>query len=114
MQYLTFLLGSLLAMLGYREPPGQTSIVRVSGEAAVLSRTTVSGDHARFQCLQSESGNCFYRLYREHCRDEGAGELCQRQALDDFSVVVGSVRDVQGLPAGFGQQVQARNAQRRD
>lgn len=114
MQYLTFLLGSLLAMLGYREPQGQTSIVRVSGEQAVLSRTTVSGDHARFQCLQSQSGNCFYRLYREHCRDQAGGELCQRQVLGDFSLVVGGVRDVQGLPHGFGQQVRAHDAQRRD
>ena len=114
MQYLTFLLGSLLAMLGYHEPQGQMSIIRVSGEAAVLSRTTVSADKARFQCLQSESGNCFYRLYREHCREQPGGELCQRQALGDFSLVVGGVRDVQGLPAGFGQQVRARNAQRRD
>lgn len=114
MQYLTFLLGSLLAMLGFREPQGQTSIVRVSGEQSVLSRTTVSGGLARFQCLQSDSGNCFYRLYREQCSDEAAGELCRRQRLDDFSVMVGGVREVQGLPAGFGQQVRAREAQRRD
>ncbi len=114
MQYLTFVLGSLLAMLGYREPQGQTSIVRVSGEQAVLSRTTVSAGQARFQCLQSESGNCFYRLYREHCQDEAAGELCRRQTLDDFSVAVGRVREVEGLPVGFGQQVRAHQAQRRD
>ena len=57
MHYLTFLIGSLLTMLGYREPQGQTSIVRISGEAAVLSRTTMSGGLARFQCLQSVSGN---------------------------------------------------------
>ena len=114
MHYLTFLIGSLLTMLGYREPQGQTSIVRISGEAAVLSRTTVSGGLARFQCLQSESGNCFYRLYRENCRNEAAGELCLRQSLDDFSVVVGGMREVQGLPPGCGQHVQAHNAQRRD
>ena len=114
MHYLTVLLGSLLAMLGYHEPQGQMSIIRVSGEAAVLSRTTVSAGKARFQCLQSESGSCFYRLYREECRDEAIGELCRRLALDDFSVGVGGVREVQGLPAGFGQQVRARKAQRRD
>ena len=51
MHYLTFLIGSLLTMLGYREPQGQTSIVRISGEAAVLSRTTVSGGLARFQAM---------------------------------------------------------------
>ncbi|MGB3393300.1 MAG: hypothetical protein WA956_07325 [Stenotrophomonas sp.] len=114
MHYLTVLLGSLLALLGYHEPQGQTSIIRVSGEAAVLSRTTVSAGKARFQCLQSESGNCFYRLYREDCHVEAAGELCRRQALDDFSVVVGRVHEVQDLPAGFGQQVRARKVQRRD
>ena len=110
MHYLTMLLGSLLSMLGINEPPGQTSVTRISGEHTLLSRTTVRSGVANFQCLQSDSGRCGYQLYREQCSraDGGAGQVCSREALQDFVVVVGSTRVVDGLPAGFAQQVTIR------
>lgn len=108
MNYLSVLLGSLLAMLGGHEPAGQASFVRLGGEPAVLSRTTVAAGHARFQCLHSASGSCFYRLYREECRDEDGLEVCRRQPLADFRLASGGMREMDGLPAGFGQQVLAR------
>ena len=107
MHYLTVLIGSLLSMLGIHESAGQTSITRISGEQSLLSRTTVVAGVSRFQCLQSDSGRCGYQLYREQCSqaDGGAGQVCSREALQDFVVVVGSTRVVDGLPAGFAQQV---------
>ena len=105
MHYLTMLLGSLLSMLGFSEPPGQTSVNRISGEHSLLSRTTVRQDVARFQCLQSESGRCFYQLYREQCADGQRAQVCNREALMDFAVVVGYTREMTGLPDGFAQQV---------
>ncbi len=108
MNYLTVLLGSLLALLGFREPAGQTSFVRIGGESAVLSRTTENAGRVRFQCLHSASGSCFYRLYREECHDEAGLEVCRRQPLADFRLGNGGSREMDGLPAGFGQQVLAR------
>ncbi|WP_313319252.1 hypothetical protein [Stenotrophomonas sp.] len=110
MHYLTVLLGSLLSMLGIHESPGQTSVTRISGEQNLLSRTTVNAGVARFQCLQSDSGRCGYQVYREHCDAAagGAGQVCNREALQDFVVVVGNTRIVDGLPAGFAQQVSIR------
>jgi len=108
MHYLTMLLGSLLSMLGFSEPPGQTSVTRISGEHSLLSRTTVRQGVARFQCLQSESGGCFYQLYREQCGTGPGAQVCNREPLTDFVVVVGTTREMTGLPAGFGQQVNIR------
>lgn len=105
MHYLTVLLGSLLSMLGIHESPGQTSVTRINGDQNLLSRTTVRGGVARFQCLQSDSGRCGYQLYRERCSTSAGGEVCSRDALGDFVVVVGDVREMRDLPAGFGQQV---------
>ncbi|MCD9085740.1 hypothetical protein [Stenotrophomonas sp. SY1] len=108
MHYLTVLLGSLLSMLGIQESPGQTSVTRISGDEQLLSRTTVSSGVARFQCLQSDSGKCVYHVYRESCRSGQDKAVCERQALADFSLLVGRTRDMDGLPAGFGQQVLLR------
>ncbi len=105
MHYLTMLLGSLLSMLGFSEPPGQTSVTRISGEHVLLSRTTVRAGTAHFQCLQSDSGNCFYQLYREHCQQGQGAQQCSRVPLMDFVVVVGRTRELTDLPSGFGQQV---------
>ena len=110
MHYLTVLIGSLLSMLGIHEPAGQTSITRISGEQSLLSRTTVVDGVSRFQCLQSDSGRCSYQLYREQCspRADGNGQVCGREVLRDFVVVVGNTREVDGLPVGFAQQVSIR------
>ena len=105
MHYLTVLLGSLLSMLGIQEPAGQTSITRISGEHVLLSRTTVMADISRFQCLQSDSGRCGYQLYREQCQARQGGQDCSRESLADFTLVVGSSREMRDLPSGFGQQV---------
>ncbi len=108
MQYLTLLLGSLLSMLGIHESPGQTSVTRISGEQSLLSRTTVRSGVARFQCLQSASGGCFYQLYREQCGAGQGAQVCEREPLMDFVVLVGRTRQMNDLPQGFGQQVLAR------
>ncbi|MNM64747.1 hypothetical protein D3C81_761560 [compost metagenome] len=108
MHYLTMLLGSLLSMLGINEPPGQTSVTRISGEHTLLSRTTVRSGVANFQCLQSESGSCFYQLYREQCGAGQGTQVCNREPLMDFVVLVGRTRQMTGLPEGFAQQVLIR------
>ncbi|MGH8055533.1 MAG: hypothetical protein ACREP4_16605 [Stenotrophomonas sp.] len=108
MHYLTMLLGSLLSMLGINEPPGQTSVTRISGEQALLSRTTVRSGVAKFQCLQSESGSCVYQLYREQCGAGQGAQVCNREPLMDFVVLVGRTRQMNNLPEGFGQQVLIR------
>lgn len=108
MHYLTVLIGSLLSMLGIHETPGQTSVTRISGEQSLLSRTTEVDGVSRFQCLQSDSGRCNYQLYREHCSGATDAQLCRREALGDFVVVVGSTRQMHGLPAGYSQQVTLR------
>ncbi|MGE8214498.1 hypothetical protein [Stenotrophomonas sp.] len=105
MHYLTVLLGSLLSMLGIHESPGQTSITRIRGEHSLLSRTTVVNDVSRFQCLQSDTGRCSYLLYREHCSGADDAQVCRREALGDFVVVVGATRQLRGLPTGYAQQV---------
>lgn len=105
MHYLTVLIGSLLSMLGIHETPGQTSVTRISGEQSLLSRTTVKNGISRFQCLQSDSGRCNYLLYREHCSGAADAQLCRRESLGEFVVVVGSTRQLSGLPGGYSQQV---------
>lgn len=108
MHYLTILISSLLAALGFSEPVGQTSVTRISGSDALLSRVTASPHSARFQCVQSDSGSCTYRVFSEHCEGLALAEHCERQELLSFSVTAGAIRQLDDLPADFSYRLQTR------
>jgi len=67
---------------------------------------------AKFQCVQSASGQCFYALYTSRCHSlEGTGgkaaTSCTHQVIEEFSVPVGQTRELHQLPNGYQQCMRA-------
>lgn len=112
MHYLTALLTSLLALLGYQEPAGFTTITRVStsGIDTLFSKIDVADGRATFRCLDSGSGRCYYRVFSEHCDADAmpataAAVQCRQHELGRFDLAVGQLHRVQGLPVDFSHCV---------
>ncbi len=123
MRYLTILLTSVLSLFGYQERPGITSVTRVVAPGtteAVFSRTTYADGVATFQCVDSGSGRCFYRVFAETCQPPATATEpalhCSRRELENFALGPGQRRELRGLPADFGHCVvtQAGKQCRRD
>jgi len=95
------------------------------GATALDSRTVVEAGVARFECLSSASGQCYYTLFPRECatahaKGEDAG--CLAKPIQRFAVADGDTRQIAGLrdfrlcvsdedvAAGAGCRVQAPNA----
>lgn len=111
MRYLTTLLSCLLSLFGCHERATQTSITRISeqGVDQLFSRTTVRDGQARFECVRSASGRCYYEVFAERC---DAQQQCQREPLERFALGQGQQRRHAGLPAGFSSCVSKGPEQR--
>lgn len=119
MNYLAALLTGLLSLLGYQEPAGTTSITRIiaPGKELLFSKIDIAVDKATLRCLQSGSGQCFYRVFLEHCSPVSPSTpesetQCRQHEMDSFALSVGQRRDVSGLPLDFGHCVAAANAKK--
>ncbi len=111
MHYLSLILSSLLSLLGIQEPAGTTSVTRVAGTEALLSRTLKTAGAATFHCIESASGRCHYRVFDERCQatTAAAGTLqCERRQLHVFALPAGSRQVLRDLPAGFEHCVDTR------
>lgn len=72
------------------------------------TRVQRSAGTAKFQCVQSASGECNYALYTSRCtRVDGEGgqpaTTCTHQVFEQFTVASGQSREVSNLPAGYKQ-----------
>lgn len=119
MHYFAALLTGLLSLLGFQEPTGTTSITRIiaPGNELLFSKIDIAVDNATFRCLQSGSGQCFYRVFLEHCSAASPSTpesetQCRQQEVDSFALNVGQRRDVPGLPMDFGHCVTTANAKK--
>ena len=63
---------------------------------ALYSKAWAKDGRARFECLESSSGQCWYTVFREAC-DSGA---CADKPLARFALARGGEREITGLP-GF-------------
>lgn len=124
MRLLVSLVSFLLTLIGCNPQAGVTtvSIASVDGVGVNSTKSRISLDHARFECLKSVSGQCHYVVYVSSCGDAesastaaidgglpagrdgdasigaGSGD-CATRTLQQFTLAAGQVRELDGMPA---------------
>ena len=75
MRIVTSLISCLLALAGCDDKPSVTTIHHSSanGVDTLFSKSTLKEGVARFECFASETGQCHYRVYTEHCPTPAPG-----------------------------------------
>ena len=83
---------------------GSTIVHRISvdGSQALHSKVVAQPGVARFECLRSASGQCYYTLYPRACASKGtaagkAGIRCPSGPLRHFAIAEGDSRQIPGL-----------------
>lgn len=75
--------------------------VVVDGASTLSSRATVEAGVARFDCLRSASGHCYYTVFPRECvasaTDGKADATCLSKPIGRFAVANGDSRQVTGL-----------------
>lgn len=74
MRLLVSLVSFLLTLIGCNPQSGVTtvSIASVDGVGVNSTKSRISQDHARFECLKSVSGQCHYVVYVSSCAVDAA------------------------------------------
>jgi hypothetical protein len=74
---------------------GTTWSQRITGDHgdALYSKAWAKDGRARFECVQSDTGRCWYTLFPADCKDEA----CTAKPLARFAVVRGDEREVSGV-----------------
>lgn len=99
---LSALFSFLLALLGV-DAGHSTFVDRVSvdGAQALYSKATVEAGVARFECLRSESGHCYYTLFPRDCSASPTAAKktagCLSEPIEHFAVANGDSRQIAGL-----------------
>ena len=75
---------------------GTTWSHRITGDHgdALYSKAWAKDGRARFECVQSSSGKCWYTLFPIDCKDDA----CVAKPLVRFPLVRGDEREFTGLP----------------
>ena len=103
MQLLTTLLHVLLALFGV-DTGGDTFSHRdtIDGIDRLYSIAKVESGMARFQCIASDSGNCYYTVFPASCND-GPSLVgthigrCDAGPPREFALPAGGEREIAGL-----------------
>ena len=69
---------------------------------------------ARFECVQSPTGECNYALYTSRCvTADGEGgkpaTTCTHQVFEEFTLPQGQTRDVHDLPGNYKQCMKVKS-----
>lgn len=102
MDKFTTLLQLVLALFGV-DIGNRTLVHHIdTGAVQLHSRTRVGAGTARFECLQSASGECHYVVYRRDCDMAPAAvpRRCGGGSREWFTIASGDTRQVEGL-SGF-------------
>ena len=68
------------------------------GAATLESRAVVEAGIARFECLRSASGQCYYTLFPRDCSaSNGKDAGCLTKPIRQFAVADGDTRQIAGL-----------------
>ena len=105
MRLLVSLVSFLLTLIGCNPQSGVTtvSIASVDGVGVNSTKSRISQDHARFECLKSVSGQCHYVVYVSSC----TGAAMPRDAADAGAGNAGSSAGPAGATAGTAASASA-------
>ena len=74
---------------------------RTDGAETLNATAVVEGGVARFDCLRSASGRCYYTVFPRDCALAGSAatrrERCRPEPLDRFALAAGDSRRIAGL-----------------
>lgn len=97
---LSALLYFLLSLFGV-DVGRSTFVDRVSidGVQSLYSKATVEAGVARFECLRSASGQCYYTVFPRDCAATSttSRNACVSEPIKRFSVANGDSRQITGL-----------------
>lgn len=93
---LTALLYFVLSLFGF-SIGGSSFVTRtvVDGVVTLHSKATARDGVARFECLRSASGRCYYTVYARGCAPVAAH--CRSKPIKHFAVAGGASRQIAGL-----------------
>lgn len=105
MRFLISLFSFVCALLGFDPQPGTSTVAVLSQDGIKVNSTKVrlAEGKAKFECLQSASGQCHYVVYLSDCAApaaDPAGTPCTTTVIDRFTLVAGKDRESDGVPAG--------------
>ncbi|HEY5613997.1 MAG TPA: hypothetical protein VIK70_10405 [Lysobacter sp.] len=77
--------------------------INVDGSQALHSKVVAQPGVARFECLRSASGRCYYTLYPRECASKGAAAgrasvRCPSGPVRHFAIANGDSREIAALP----------------
>ena len=79
---------------------------RTDGADTLHARSVVEAGVARFECLRSASGRCYYTVFPRDCAAPSAAarasgntrsDRCRAEPLDRFALAAGDSRQIAGL-----------------
>ena len=105
MRILVSLISFLFTLAGCDPQPGITTMTfsSVDGVAINSTKARIGDGDARFECLQSATGNCHYLVFVETCaaaKISAADTACTTRVLERFTLVAGKTKELHDLPAG--------------
>lgn len=91
---LSAFLASALSLFGFHVG-GTTWSHRMTadGGETLYSKAWAKDGQARFECVESSSGRCWYTVFPADCKDDA----CVAKPLAHFAIVRGDEREVTGL-----------------
>ena len=93
MHELLVLLSFALSLFGVQLGGTSYSDRLHDGDAVLHSEAWTDAGRARFECVESSSGQCHYRLLPPDC-----GKACEQAPLRQFTVQEGRTMSLSGLP----------------
>jgi hypothetical protein len=92
----------VLSLYGFDVGSTIVDRINIDGSQALHSQVVAQPGIARFECLRSASGRCYYTLYPRKCAPESAptgkrNDRCPAGPVRRFAVANGSSHQVTGL-----------------
>ncbi len=92
-----------LSMMGCddREKKVVTTMSSKGPAGSNAVRVTATRALAKFQCIESVSGDCEFVVFLADCDADAGKGACKPKPVTDFALKVGTSREIAELPEGF-------------
>ena len=72
--------------------------IRSNGTDVLYSKVVAQPTITRFECLRSESGQCYYTVYTPACSKQASGRSQGCASVDRFALALGDARQMAARP----------------
>ena len=60
-------------------------------------KTSIANESTTFECIESQSGACFFKVSSQRCNQEGSDTECVIVSLDNFELMPGDTKKFIGV-----------------